>query len=133
MRFHLCVTFIFSLIFYSLPEVSAADANEGRNVFIKHCLGCHAFSCNKEGPKLGGLFGRKVATAEGYKFYSQGLKKSEIVWTDKTLDSFFQDPAKIFPDSVMAIEGKIDDAAQRQELIAFLKTEDPSVNLCPQE
>ena len=91
MRFRSCATFVFSLIFFSLPEVYAADANEGRNLFIKRCLGCHAFSCNKEGPRLGGLFGRKVATVEDYKFYSQELRNSAIVWTDQTLDSFFKD------------------------------------------
>ncbi len=132
MRFRTCATFLFSLIFFSLPEVYAADAIEGRDFFIKRCLGCHAFSCNKEGPRLGGLFGRKVATAKEYKFYSQGLKNSEIVWTYKTLDNFFTDPGKIFPESVMAAQGKIEDAVQRQDLIAFLETEDPTVNLCPQ-
>ncbi len=131
MRFRSCATFLFSLIFFSLPGVYAADAIDGRDFFIKRCLGCHAFSCNKEGPRLGGLFGRKVATVGDYKFYSQGLRDSEIVWTEKTLDNFFSDPAKIFPKSVMATDGKIADAAQRQKLIAFLKTEDPTVNLCP--
>ena len=133
MRFRSCATFLFSLIFFSLPEVYAADASEGRDFFIKRCLGCHTFSCNKEGPCLGCLFGRKVATAEDSKFYSQGLQNSEIVWTDKTLDNFFKDPGKIFPESVMAVQGKIEDPAQRRKLIAFLKTEDPTVNLCPQE
>ena len=133
MRFRSCATFLFSLIFFSLPEVYVADASEGRDFFIKRCLGCHAFSCNKQGPRLGGLFGLKVATVEDYKFYSQGLKNSEIVWTDKTLDNFFKDPGKIFPKSVMAVQGKIEDPAQRQKLISFLKTEDPTVNLCPQE
>ena len=133
MRFGCCATFLIVSIFFSLPEIYAADASEGRDFFIKRCLGCHAFSCNKEGPRLGGLFGRKVATAEDYKFYSQGLKNSEIVWTAETLDNFFTDPGKIFPESVMAVQGKIEDAAQRQNLIAFLKTQDPTVNLCPQE
>lgn len=132
MRFRCCATFLFSLIVFSLPVVNAADASEGRDFFIKQCLSCHAFSCNKEGPSLGGLFGRKVATVEGYEFYSQGLKNSEIVWTEQTLDNFFTDPGKIFPKSVMAVQGKIEDPAQRQKLIAFLKTEDPTVNLCPQ-
>ncbi|MEE8443967.1 MAG: hypothetical protein V3S44_01370, partial [Alphaproteobacteria bacterium] len=58
-------------------------------------------------------------------------RNSEIVWTEETLDNFFSDPARIFPKSVMAIQGKIADAAQRQKLIVFLKTEDPTVNLCP--
>ncbi len=133
MRFRSCATFLLSLIFFSMPDVYAADAIEGRDFFIKRCLGCHAFSCNKEGPSLGGLFGRKVATVKNYKFYSKGLKNSEIVWTEKTLDNFFRDPVKIFPESVMAIRGKIEDAAQRHKLIVFLKTEDPTVNLCPQK
>ena len=133
MKFRFCAAFLSLSIVFSLPAVYAADASEGRDVFIKRCLGCHAFSCNKEGPRLGGLFGRKVATVEDYKFYSQGLKKSAIVWTEKTLDIFFKDPGKIFPESVMAIQGKIEDPGQRKELIVFLKTEDPTVNLCPQE
>ena len=133
MRLRSCATLLFSLIFFSLPEVYAADASKGREIFIKRCLGCHAFACNKEGPSLGGLFGRKVATVEDYKYYSQGLKNSEIVWTEKTLDNFFTDPAKIFPKSIMAIKGKLEDAAQRQKLIVFLKTEDPTVNICPRK
>ena len=123
---------IFALLFFSSPKAHADDIGDGRNVFIKECLACHAFSCNKEGPRLSGLFGRKVATVKDYKFYSQGLKDSEIVWTGETLDNFFTDPAKMFPESVMAVQGKIEDAAQRRNLIAFLETEDPSVNLCPQ-
>ncbi len=132
MNFRALATILFALIFFGLPDAYAADASEGRDIFIKRCLGCHAFTCNKEGPRLGGLFGRKVATVEDYKFYSQGLKDSDIVWAGETLDSFFTDPAKIFPESVMAVQGKIEDAVQRQDLIAFLETEDPTVNLCPQ-
>ena len=133
MKFRSVVIFSFALIVFSPPGAYADDISDGRNFFIKRCLGCHAFSCNKEGPRLGGLFGRKVATVEDYRFYSQGLRNSEIVWTEKTLDSFFNDPGKIFPKSVMAVQGKIEDPAQRRKLIAFPKTEDPTVNLCPQE
>ena len=130
MKYRICATFLFSLVLIGLPEAYADDASEGRDIFLKRCLGCHAFACNKEGPRLGGLFGRKVASAEDYKFYSQGFKNSEIVWSDKTLDNFFTDPSKIFPKSVMATY-KFKEAAQRRKLIAFLKTEDPTVNICP--
>ncbi len=132
MRFRAIAAFLIVLILFGQPEANADDISDGRDFFIKRCLGCHAFSCNKEGPRLGGLFGRKVATVEDYKFYSQGLKDSDIVWTNETLEIFFTDPAKIFPKSVMAVQGKIEDAAQRRKLIAFLETEDPTVNLCPQ-
>ncbi len=133
MRLRFSSTFVFSLIFFSLPEVHAANASEGRDFFIKRCLGCHAFACNKEGPRLGGLFGRKAAGVEDYGYYSQDLRNSGIVWTEKSLNAWFEDPAKFAPTSVMVNSGKIEDAEQRQQLIAFLKTEDPTVNLCPQE
>ncbi len=120
------------LLAIALPESYADDASDGRNLFIKRCLGCHAFACNKIGPRLAGLFGRKVGSIEDYGYYSQGLKDADFVWVDKSLDTFFTDPGKIFPKSVMALNGKIEDAAQRRKIIAFLKTEDPTVNICPQ-
>ncbi len=132
MRFRAIAAFLITLVLIVQPEANADDIGDGRDIFIMRCLGCHAFACNREGPRLGGLFGRKVATAEDYKFYSEGLKNSEIVWTSETLDNFFSDPGKIFPESEMAVQGKIEDAAQRRKLIAFLDTEDPTVNLCPQ-
>lgn len=132
MRFRSCVTPFFSLLLFSLPEANAQDVSEGREFFIVECLGCHAFTCNKEGPRLGGLFGRKAAGVEDYGYYSQDMKNFGIVWTEETLDTFFKDPGKITPTGTMA-NYKIEDAVHRQQLIAFLKTEDPTVNLCPQE
>ena len=132
MRFRSCVTALFSLLLFSLPEANAQDVSEGRDIFIRQCLSCHAFTCNKEGPRLGGLLGRKAASVEDYGYYSQDLMNSGIVWTEKTLDAWFEDPGKVTPTGTMARRGKIDDAEQRQHLIAFLKTEDPTVNLCPQ-
>ena len=133
MRFRSCVTPFFSLLLFSLPEASAQDVSKGRDFFIVQCLGCHAFTCNKEGPKLGGLFGRKAGGVEDYGYYSQSIKDSGLVWTDTSLDAFLEDPGKFAPASAMVENGKIEDAEQRQQLIAFLKTEDPTVNLCPQE
>ncbi len=133
MRFRSCVTPLFSLLLFSLPEANAQDVSKGRDIFIVQCLRCHAFACNKEGPRLGGLFGRKAASVKDYGDYSQDLKNSGIVWAEESLDAWFEDPAKFAPTSVMADNGKVEDAEQRQHLIAFLKTEDPTVNLCPQE
>jgi len=132
MRLKVFNAFLLSILLFSLPEVYSVDVNKGRDYFIGHCIGCHAFTCNKEGPSLGGLFGRKAGSAEGYEaYYSDELKNYGVVWDENTLDVWFTDPGRIVV-SVMAQTGKIDDAVQRQEVIAFLKTEDPSINLCPQ-
>lgn len=132
MRFLFCTAFLFSSLLFNLPAAYADEASKGRDLFLRRCLGCHAFICNKEGPKLGGLIGRKAASVGDYHDYSQALRNSGIVWTEDTLDAFFTDPGKVTPGGTMASSGKIEDAAQRRQIIAFLKTEDPSINICPQ-
>ena len=78
---------------------------------------------------LGGLFGRKAGSVADYDGYSPELRDSGIVWSEDTLDSFLADPGKVV-ESTMAFDGKIEDPDLRRKTIAFLKTEDPSVNLC---
>ena len=137
MRYQSLGLLLVSLFVITSTESSADDVNEGRELFIRDCVACHAFTCNKEtyysGPKLGGLFGRRAAGVEDYENYSEELKNSGIVWSDETLDEYLEDPGKIAPDNRMAYDGKIDDAEKRRQMIAYLKTEDPTVNLCPEE
>ena len=138
MKLGIIVTSIFPLLLFTYSEVYADDVSKGRDYFLNQCLACHAFACNRDtdysnAPKLGDLFGRKAGGLEGFSGYSEGFKKSEIVWTDETLDEFFKDPGKIDPKSVMVENGTIDNAEQRRQIIAYLKTEDPTVNLfCPE-
>jgi cytochrome c len=132
MRILPVVTFAFISLVVCLPGAYADAVSEGRDLFIRQCLGCHAFACNKQGPRLGGLFGRNAGSVEDYGYYSEGLKNNEIVWTEETLDEWFEDPGKIAPQSVMVTNGKVEDPALRRKLISFLKTEDPTINICPQ-
>jgi len=132
MRILPVVTFAFISLVVCLPGAYADAVSEGRDLFIRQCLGCHAFACNKQGPRLGGLFGRNAGSVEDYGYYSEGLKNTEIVWTEETLDEWFEDPGKIAPQSVMVTNGKVEDPALRRKLISFLKTEDPTINICPQ-
>lgn len=132
MRILPVVTFAFVSLLVYLPGAYADAVSEGRDFFIRRCLGCHAFACNKQGPRLGGLFGRNAGSVEDYGYYSEALKNNEIVWSEETLNEWFKDPGKIAPQSVMATNGKVEDPAQRRKLISFLKTEDPTINICPQ-
>ncbi len=137
MQIRHCAVFLFSFLVFSLPNAHADEASKGRDLFLRNCIACHAFACNKEGsdsgPKLGGLFGRKAAGVDDYDGYSEGLRNSGIVWSEDSLDAYFQDPARVEPDNTMAYDGKIEDPDERRQMIAFLATEDPTVNLCPQE
>ena len=112
-------------------KASADAQSEGRNFFITNCIACHAFSCNKEGPRLGGLFGRSAGSVDDYDGYSDKLKGAGLVWDEATLDLFFQNPGEWVRGS-MADYGKIESPEERSLTIAYLKTEDPSVNLCPE-
>jgi len=125
---------LLGVLVYSDSFASTEDIEKGRDFFLNRCVACHAFACNKDGsdsgPKLGGLFGRKAASVPDYDGYSEGLKNSGIVWTAASLDAYFTDPTAVEPENTMAYDGLIEDSEQRRQLIAFLKTEDPSVNLC---
>ena len=137
MQFRSCATFLFSFFAFSLSLAYADEVSKGRDLFLRNCIACHAFACNKEGsdsgPRLGGLFGRKAAGVDDYDGYSEGLRNSGIIWTKESLNAYFQDPARVEPDNTMAYDGEIEDPDQRRQMIAFLATEDPTVNLCPQE
>ena len=129
-------TFLFPLLLSSHLEVQADDESKGRDYFLKQCVACHAFGCNRDSwayaPRLGGLLGRKAGGVEDFTGYSDGFKNSEIIWTDETLDAFLKDPSSIDPKSLMVANGKIDNAEQRKQVIAFLKTEDPAIDVfCP--
>ncbi len=120
---------LWCLLSLAWPGAHADDAAQGKEHFLRNCIGCHAFACNKEGPRLGGLFGRRAASAEGFDAYSEGLKKHDVFWSEETLNDFFTDPGR-FVVGNMAQYGKIDDPVLRRQVIAFLKTEDPTIDLC---
>ena len=84
---------------------------------------CHTISPNgrnKAGPTLYGVFGRRAGSVAGYK-YSDGLKRSGVVWNEETIDALFdQGPDVYTPGSKMPLQ-RMPNAEDRAELIAYLK------------
>ena len=109
-----------------------ADREAGRDVFFSAgCIACHAIGCNKAGPKLDGLIGRRAGTVPDFDGYSDAMKTSTVVWTKETVDAYLANPASFMPGNGMAgSAGNLDDAAQRRDLIDFLKEPDTSQDLC---
>ncbi len=97
---------------------TAPDALRGEPIYTR-CLACHALAYDRVGPRHCGLFGRRAGSVPGFG-YSPAMKKSGIVWSDKTLDRFLTKPLKMVPGSTMTYDG-VADAKDRADLIAYLK------------
>ena len=97
------------------------DAQRGARVFSA-CIACHTFEQDRHftGPSLAGIWGRKAGSVETYRRYSDELRRSDLVWNERTLDAWVRDPQKLVPGNLMQFAGLADDAA-RADLIAFLK------------
>ena len=99
-------------------SAGVGDAAHGKVVFEKRCTGCHAIDSDREGPRLGGVYGRKAGGVAGFN-YSAGLKNSGITWTDATLERWLSDPDLVVKDNNMSIS--VPKAEERRDLIAYLK------------
>jgi cytochrome c len=94
------------------------DLRAGQAVY-ERCMACHALAWDRTGPHHCGLFGRRAGSVPGFP-YSEAMKKSEIVWSARTLDRFLADPAKTVPGTTMGYAG-VKDPAERAALIAWLR------------
>ena len=99
------------------PARVQAQAN-GKALFEKRCGGCHALDRDKEGPRLGGVYGRTSGSVDAFQ-YSDALKKARIVWKEDTLDRWLTDTEKLVPDNDMTFH--VEKADERREIIAYLK------------
>ena len=97
---------------------AAPDAVHGEQVYVR-CLACHALAYDRVGPHHCGLFGRLAGSVPGFA-YSPAMKKSGIVWNEKTLDQFLKSPMKMVPGTAMTYDG-VPDPKDRADLIAYLK------------
>jgi cytochrome c len=94
------------------------DAQAGEAIYAR-CLACHALAYDRTGPKHCGLFGRRAGSLPGF-HYSQAMQRSKIVWSEKTLDRFLDDPLKALPGTAMGYAG-VKDRRERADLIAYLR------------
>ena len=101
-----------------VAALAAGDAAAGEAVYSR-CQGCHSLEYNRTGPKHCGVIGRRAGSVAGYD-YSPAMKKSGIVWGEKSLDRFLADPPKTVPGTTMTYAG-VPEAKDRADLIAFLK------------
>jgi cytochrome c len=109
----------------SLAQSGFGDAEKGAKVFRK-CFSCHMVgegAFNRVGPHLNGIFGRRAASDEGFKRYSDGLKRmgaDGLVWDFDKLGAYIENPKAFASDTRMEFAG-LDDPEDRADLLAFLR------------
>ena len=112
--------FLLSLLQGCAP--SGTDAATGEHVF-KRCASCHQVGVNAHGgfgPELNGVIGRRAGSTPDYA-YSDAMKRSGIVWDERTLAAFLHDPDKLVPGTKMRFWGMGDDN-EIAALLAYLRT-----------
>lgn len=100
-----------------------ADLENGRRVFAR-CRSCHTITeggPDMTGPNLYGVFGRQAGTHGKYN-YSPAVKAAGFVWDAEHLDHWLENPRTFLRGTKMTFAG-IPDAADRRDVIAFLKVE----------
>ncbi len=107
------------------------DADNGEALF-RECYSCHMVgdgAFNRTGPHLNGIFGRRAAGLDGFK-YSASLQRAGsdgVVWDFETLSAYVDNPKAFASGTRMSYRG-MKDPEDRADLLAYLRifSDDPS-------
>ena len=102
-------------------RAAAGNAANGKKLYASQgCAACHKLDAgsNGLGPSLHGVFDRKAGELSDFR-YSPALKRSGIVWSPQTLDTYLADPQALVPGNRMPYAG-MKDPQDRVDLIAYL-------------
>jgi cytochrome c len=107
------------LPFIALLAAYTQTPPAGKATFEKRCGGCHALDRDKEGPRLGGVFGRRAGAVAGFE-YSAALKNAKLTWDAVTLDKWLTDTESLAPNNEMAF--RVEKAEERRDIIEYMRT-----------
>jgi cytochrome c len=98
---------------------AAADAEHGK-VLYQACAACHTERPDALGPSLKGVFGRKAAALEDFR-YSNPMKRANLVWDEDNLRAYIIDPQGKVKGNRMPYGG-ITNPKDVDDIVAYLKT-----------
>lgn len=116
----ICCLFTVAACLSSSFAYASGDAKNGKLLYASRCIACHSIDANLAGPAHRGVFGRKAGSVIDFD-YSPALKKSTVIWNEKTLDKWLTNPEKFVPGQQMGYS--VSDAKDRKDLIAYLKSQ----------
>lgn len=105
------------------PKAEGAGSADGQTAYNNACRTCHSIKegDHRLGPSLGGIVGKKSGASD-YANYSPAMKKGDVTWDEKTLDSFIANPDAVVAGNNMKPYTGISDAGERAKIISYLKS-----------
>jgi cytochrome c len=104
---------------FSGTGAMAADASHGKELFFA-CAACHSEKPDAIGPTLRGVFGRKSAALDDFR-YSNPMKRANLVWDADNLRAYLIDPQAKVKGNRMPFGG-VANPAEADDLVAYLET-----------
>jgi cytochrome c len=107
------------LVALATSGAHAADVERGKRLFLT-CAGCHSDKPDALGPSLKGVYGRRSAALDDFR-YSNPMKLASLVWDDGNLRAFIANPQKTVKGNRMPFGG-LSDSKAVDDVVAHLKT-----------
>lgn len=106
----------------AMTAQGARAADDLGKTTYESCAACHSLKEgeNGVGPSLHKLIGRSAGSVEGFR-YSGPMKRSGIVWDEKSLAEFLRAPQEKVPGNRMPFSG-IQDEAALKAVLGYLAT-----------
>jgi cytochrome c len=111
--------FVLGLHLLFASGARAADPEHGKELY-QACVACHTEKPDAMGPSLKGVFGRKAAALEDFR-YSNPMKRADFVWDEANLKAYIVDPQGKVKGNRMPFGG-LREAKDVDDVVAFLKT-----------
>ncbi|MHC2331046.1 c-type cytochrome [Bradyrhizobium sp. USDA 4454] len=108
----------------TLTAAYGQDAGvSGEQAFNNSCRTCHTVKDgdNRAGPNLHDIIGRKAGSVANFP-YSEAMKSSDIVWDERTLLRFIEDPEAVVSGNGMKPYTGVRSPEDRAKIVAFLKS-----------
>jgi cytochrome c len=118
MRISIAGTAILALPLLAGP-LGAADVEHGKALY-ETCAACHTERPDALGPSLKGVFGRKAAALDDFR-YSNPMKRANLTWDEENLRAYISDPQGKVKGNRMPYGG-LNDPKDVDDIVAYLKT-----------
>jgi cytochrome c len=102
----------------AFAPAAAADADHGKALY-QTCIACHTEKSDAIGPSLKGVFDRKSAALDDYR-YSNAMKRANLTWDEANLRDYIVDPQAQVKGNRMPFAG-VRNPKDADDLVAFLK------------